>query len=58
MVVHDPSRAVLLRWYVTFGGLWYSIRSHAMLGLIVVLKGQTTLPWWSYIIALLLGGEL
>ena len=29
-----------------------------MLGLIVVLKGQTTLPWWSYIIALLLGGEL
>lgn len=25
-------------------------------GLIVVLKGQTTLPWWSYIIALILGG--
>jgi hypothetical protein len=24
-------------------------------GLIVVLKGQTTLPWWSYIIALVLG---
>ncbi|PFH49334.1 hypothetical protein AMATHDRAFT_76236 [Amanita thiersii Skay4041] len=24
-------------------------------GLIVVLKGQTTLPWWSYIIALILG---
>jgi len=24
-------------------------------GLIVVLKGQTTLPWWSYIVALLLG---
>ncbi|KAG6841278.1 hypothetical protein C0991_000256 [Blastosporella zonata] len=25
------------------------------LGLIVVLKGQTTLPWWSYIVALILG---
>ncbi|GLB42182.1 putative peptide transporter MTD1 [Lyophyllum shimeji] len=24
-------------------------------GLVVVLKGQTTLPWWSYIIALLVG---
>jgi len=24
-------------------------------GLIVVCKGQTTVPWWSYIIALLLG---
>jgi hypothetical protein len=26
-------------------------------GLIVVLKGQTTLPWWSYIVALLVGGK-
>ncbi|TCD71832.1 hypothetical protein EIP91_003175 [Steccherinum ochraceum] len=25
-------------------------------GLIVVIKGDTTLPWWSYIVALLLGG--
>ena len=25
------------------------------LGLIAVLKGQTTLPWWSYIVALLVG---
>lgn len=24
-------------------------------GLIVVIKGQTTLPWWSYIVALVLG---
>jgi len=24
-------------------------------GLIVVIKGQTTLPWWSYIVALILG---
>lgn len=22
----------------------------------MVLKGETTLPWWSYIVALLLGG--
>ena len=27
-------------------------------GLIVVLKGETTLPWWAYIVALLLGGAL
>ena len=26
-----------------------------LLGLIVVFKGQTTLPWWSYIIALFMG---
>lgn len=25
-------------------------------GLVVVLKGETTLPWWAYIISLLLGG--
>ncbi|KAJ8516828.1 hypothetical protein ONZ45_g5896 [Pleurotus djamor] len=25
-------------------------------GLVVVIKGDTTLPWWSYIIALILGG--
>jgi OPT oligopeptide transporter protein len=25
------------------------------LGLIVVFKGQTTLPWWSYIVALFIG---
>ncbi len=25
-------------------------------GLIVIFKGETTLPWWAYIIALLLGG--
>ena len=25
------------------------------LGLIVVFKGQTTLPWWSYIVALIMG---
>lgn len=26
-------------------------------GLIVVLKGETTLPWWSYIVALISGGR-
>ena len=26
-----------------------------LLGLIVVFKGQTTLPWWSYIVALIMG---
>ena len=26
-----------------------------ILGLIVVFKGQTTLPWWSYIVALIMG---
>lgn len=28
---------------------------HVCTGLIVVIKGQTTLPWWSYIIALMIG---
>jgi len=26
-------------------------------GLIVILKGDTTLPWWSYIVALTTGGK-
>ncbi len=26
------------------------------LGLVVVLKGEPTLPWWSYLVALALGG--
>ncbi|KZT18640.1 oligopeptide transporter [Neolentinus lepideus HHB14362 ss-1] len=36
---------------------WYAILLllSFFAGLIVVLKGQTTLPWWSYILALLLG---
>lgn len=35
---------------------WYSILLLSFFaGLVVVLKGQTTLPWWSYIIALLVG---
>ncbi|KAK0192884.1 peptide transporter MTD1 [Armillaria mellea] len=37
---------------------WYAILLllSFFAGLIVVLKGQTSLPWWSYIIALVLGG--
>ncbi|KAF5356761.1 hypothetical protein D9756_006727 [Leucocoprinus leucothites] len=36
---------------------WYAILLVLafLAGLIVVLKGQTTLPWWSYIVALLVG---
>ncbi|KAI0073510.1 oligopeptide transporter [Panus rudis PR-1116 ss-1] len=36
---------------------WYAILLvlSFFAGLIVVLKGQTTLPWWSYIVALALG---
>jgi hypothetical protein len=41
------------------GGLSLSIVVQYLMqrpvGLIVVLKGQTTLPWWSYIVALLSG---
>jgi uncharacterized membrane protein YdcZ (DUF606 family) len=34
----------------------FTDRIHGLaLGLIVVFKGQTTLPWWSYIVALILG---
>ncbi|KAK0470542.1 oligopeptide transporter [Armillaria novae-zelandiae] len=37
---------------------WYAILLllSFFAGLIVVLKGQTSLPWWSYIVALVLGG--
>ncbi|KAI0373170.1 oligopeptide transporter [Pilatotrama ljubarskyi] len=38
-------------WYWYLGLLVLSF----LAGLIVVLKGQTTLPWWAYIISLLLG---
>jgi hypothetical protein len=31
--------------------------SAVVLGLVVVIKGQTTLPVWSYFVALILGGE-
>ncbi|KIP08832.1 hypothetical protein PHLGIDRAFT_23337 [Phlebiopsis gigantea 11061_1 CR5-6] len=39
-------------WY------WYAILLvlSFLAGLIVVLKGETTLPWWAYITALVLGG--
>ncbi|KAH8093283.1 oligopeptide transporter [Cristinia sonorae] len=38
-------------WYWYIGLLVLSF----IAGLIVVIKGDTTLPWWSYIVALLLG---
>ena len=36
-------------WYIILLALSF------FAGLVVVLKGETTLPWWSYIIGLLLG---
>ncbi|KAL0960200.1 hypothetical protein HGRIS_011834 [Hohenbuehelia grisea] len=36
-------------WYLILLALSF------LAGLIVVIKGQTTLPWWSYIVALILG---
>ncbi|EGO04012.1 hypothetical protein SERLA73DRAFT_165539 [Serpula lacrymans var. lacrymans S7.3] len=36
-------------WYLILLGLAF------FAGLIVVLKGQTTLPWWSFLVALILG---
>ena len=57
VVVCDPPRAFVLCRYVNhdidFSGPDLMILS---IGLIVVLKGQTTLPWWAYITALCLGG--
>ncbi|RDB27799.1 Oligopeptide transporter 6 [Hypsizygus marmoreus] len=38
-------------WYWYMALLFLSF----LAGLIVVIKGQTTLPWWSYIVALILG---
>ena len=40
---------------VSFLTYIYLTRIPFYVGLIVVLKGQTMLPWWSYIIALILG---
>ena len=31
------------------------LRDDRILGLVVVIKGETTLPWWAFIIALILG---
>ncbi|KAK7022840.1 hypothetical protein VNI00_016921 [Paramarasmius palmivorus] len=52
----DPHYQAMLKykevpwwWYQIL--LWLSF----LAGLIVVIRGQTTLPWWSYIIALIVG---
>ncbi|TFK71695.1 oligopeptide transporter [Pluteus cervinus] len=46
-----------MRKYKEAPGWWYAILLLLAFfaGLIVVLKGQTTLPWWSFIVALFLG---
>ncbi|KAH9941508.1 oligopeptide transporter [Amylocystis lapponica] len=53
----DPHWQVMIRRYDEVPWYWYLglIVLAFFAGLIVVLKGQTTLPWWSYIVALLLG---
>ncbi|KAH9913913.1 OPT oligopeptide transporter protein-domain-containing protein, partial [Fomitopsis serialis] len=54
----DPHWQIMNRDYKEVPWYWYlGLLVFAFFaGLIVVLKGQTTLPWWSYLIALLLGG--
>ena len=51
----DP---LILRWCVNRSISIDLAQAHISLGLIVVLKGETTLPWWAYIIALLLGAVI
>ncbi|PCH44332.1 peptide transporter MTD1 [Wolfiporia cocos MD-104 SS10] len=53
----DPHWQIMIRDYDEVPWYWYAclLVLAFFAGLIVVLKGQTTLPWWSYIIALLLG---
>ncbi|KAI0955058.1 hypothetical protein AcW1_006752 [Taiwanofungus camphoratus] len=53
----DPHWQIMNRDYKEVPWYWYLglLLLAFFSGLIVVLKGQTTLPWWSYIIALLLG---
>ncbi|KAH9840269.1 oligopeptide transporter [Rhodofomes roseus] len=53
----DPHWQIMIRDYKEVPWYWYLglLILSFFAGLIVVLKGQTTLPWWSYLIALLLG---
>lgn len=55
VVVCDPPCAFLLRRYVNYDFIDPD-PIIMYIGLIVVLKGETTLPWWAYITALCLGG--
>ncbi|ESK88505.1 peptide transporter mtd1 [Moniliophthora roreri MCA 2997] len=52
----DPHYQAMLK-YKEVPWWWYQMLLFLSFfaGLIVVIKGQTTLPWWSYIIALLVG---
>ncbi|KAJ2920656.1 hypothetical protein H1R20_g16438, partial [Candolleomyces eurysporus] len=52
----DPHYQAMLK-YKEAPWWWYALLLvlSFLAGLIVVFKGQTTLPWWSYIVALLLG---
>ncbi|OSX63951.1 hypothetical protein POSPLADRAFT_1138543 [Postia placenta MAD-698-R-SB12] len=54
---HWQASAIMNRDYKEVPWYWYLglLLLAFVSGLIVVLKGQTTLPWWSYITALLLG---
>ena len=55
VVVPYPPSAIILRWYCfPLATCVLSWRTN-LLGLIVTIKGQTTLPWWSYIVALIFG---
>ena len=54
-MVWRPASPLFPGWYAFLPHLRWSVRVYVRLGLIVVLKGETTLPWWSYIIALILG---
>ncbi|KZT71957.1 OPT superfamily oligopeptide transporter [Daedalea quercina L-15889] len=53
----DPHWQIMSRSYKEVPWYWYIglLLLSFFAGLIVVLKGQTTLPWWSYLVALLLG---
>ena len=54
-MVWRPASPLFPGRYAFLPHLRWSVRVYVRLGLIVVLKGETTLPWWSYIIALILG---
>ncbi|EMD38929.1 hypothetical protein CERSUDRAFT_112637 [Gelatoporia subvermispora B] len=53
----DPHYRIMIERYEEVPWYWYAflLVISFIAGLIVVLKGQTTLPVWSYIIALILG---
>ena len=54
-MVWRPTSPLFPSRYAFLPHLRWTVRVYVRLGLIVVLKGETTLPWWSYIIALILG---